>query len=134
MAPRVGNWMTDLDAAKERSVREGKPLLVQFTGDAWCPFCKMLKARVLSSSTFAEATRNVVLVYLDYPTAGEPTPEMAQANPTLSKLMALKATYGVEGFPTVVTYDAKGAQLSKIVGYGFESPKDYISRLNLSPH
>jgi thioredoxin-related protein len=132
-APRVGNWMTDLDAAKERSVREGKPLLVQFTGDDWCPFCKMLKARVLSSSTFADASRNVVLVYLDYPTAGEPTSEMVRANPALSKLMALKATHSIDGFPTVITYDAKGTQLSKIVGYGFESPRDYIARLNLSP-
>ena len=132
-APRVGNWTTDLDAAKERSVREGKPLLIEFTGDAWCPFCKMLKARVLSSSTFAEASRNVVLVYLDYPTAGEPTLEMLQANPALSKLGALKATYGIEGFPTVITYDPKGTQLSKIVGYGFESPRDFIAKLNLPP-
>src|SRR5689334_8214184 len=79
--PRVGDWMTDLDAAKERSAREGKPLLIEFTGDAWCPFCKMLKARVLSSALFVEASRNVVLVYLDYPTAGEPTAEMLRANP-----------------------------------------------------
>jgi thioredoxin-related protein len=132
-APRVGDWMTDLDAAKARSVQEWKPLLIQFTGDAWCPFCKMLKARVLRSSTFAEASRNVVLVYLDYPTAGEPTPEMVRANPALSKLMALKAAYGIEGFPTVITYDAKGTQLSKIVGYGFESPRDYVAKLNLPP-
>jgi thioredoxin-related protein len=132
-APRAGDWMTDLDAAKERSMREGKPLLIQFTGDAWCPFCKMLKARVLSSSTFAEVSRNVVLVYLDYPTAEEPTPEMVRANPTLSKLMALKAAYVIEGFPTVITYDATGTQLSKIVGYGFESPRDYIAKLNLPP-
>jgi thiol-disulfide isomerase/thioredoxin len=121
--------MTDLDAAKERSVKENKPLLIEFTGSTWCGPCRSLEAKVLSTPEFAAFSRKVVLVALDYPVFTERTPEKVRANPALARLMAIKEKYDVPGFPTMFLYDPQGKELAKIVGYGGESPAAYLAKL-----
>src|SRR4051812_45317360 len=122
-------WMTDLEAAKAKSAREHKPLLVEFTGSAWCPPCIALHKKVLTTAEFAAFSPNVVLVALDYPTLSERAPAKVKANPALARLMAIKEQYGVTGFPTVIYYDAAGKQLTKITGYGGDSPKAFLAKL-----
>lgn len=122
-------WMSDLEAAKAKAASEHKPLVLEFTGSTWCPPCKLLHARVLTSTEFAKFSEKVVLVALDYPTYGERAPEKVKANPELARLMAIKDKYGVTGFPTMFYFDAEGQQVSKIVGYGRESPTAYLARL-----
>jgi len=122
-------WMTDLEAAKARSAREHKPLLIEFTGSVWCGPCIALHKKVLTTAEFAEFSRNVVLIALDYPTLSERAPEKVKANPELARLMAIKEQYGVPGFPTVIYYDADGKQLAKISGYGGDSPTAFLAKL-----
>lgn len=111
-------WMTDLDAAKAKAAKEGRKLLIDFTGSTWCPPCKALHAEVLTTPEFAAFSKDFVLVALDFPPMSGRTPEKIAADPALAKLMALKTAYGVPGFPTVLLYDASGKQLAKEVGYG----------------
>jgi thioredoxin-related protein len=41
----------------------------------------------------------------------------------------LSQKYEVQGFPTVILLDPDGKELSKSVGYGGESPKQFIAKL-----
>ncbi|SVD37720.1 uncharacterized protein METZ01_LOCUS390574, partial [marine metagenome] len=33
-------WLVDFAKAKAQSAKEGKPILMEFTGSDWCPPCK----------------------------------------------------------------------------------------------
>jgi thioredoxin-related protein len=122
-------WISDLAAAKVKAMAEGKNLLVDFTGSTWCPPCKHLDREVFASPEFAAFSKNVVLVSLDYPPEKMRRPENIQADPKLAGLMALKQEYGVAGFPTVILLSPDHREISRIVGYGGEEPKDYLRRL-----
>jgi thioredoxin-related protein len=61
-------WLTNLDKAKVAAKKEGKIILVEFTGSDWCPPCKALKKTVFNSDTFKKyAKSSLVLVELDSP-------------------------------------------------------------------
>ena len=123
------SWMTDLDAAKARAAKEPKRLLIEFTGSTWCPPCKALHAKVLTSSEFTAFSKDLVLVALDFPPSSERTPEKIKASPELARLMRIKGEYQAPGFPTVLLYDAQGKQLSKVVGYDGSSASVYLATL-----
>ena len=36
-------WMPDIDAAAKKAAREGKMMLVEFTGSDWCKACILQK-------------------------------------------------------------------------------------------
>ena len=38
-------WMPDIDAAAEKAAREGKMMLVEFTGSDWCKACILQKKK-----------------------------------------------------------------------------------------
>ena len=123
-------WMTDLDAGRARAAAENKRLVVEFTGSTWCPPCKALHAEVLTSAEFKAWAQDKVLVMLDFPRAGERTPEKVAANPELAKLMKLKDEFGVSGFPTLFVFDPAGRPLGKQVGYGRgQGPAAYLKQL-----
>lgn len=116
-------WSTDFAASAQEAKTSDKPLLALFTGKAWCPPCKMLEKETLSKPaflTFAEA--NLKLVELDFPASTEPTKEY----------QALAKKYGVEGFPTVVVFDANGKELARHVGYMPGGPEAFISWVKTS--
>ncbi len=123
-------WLTDLDAGKAQAAAEGKQLVVEFTGSTWCPPCKALHAEVLTTAEFAAWAKDKVLVKLDYPRAGDRTPEKVAADPALAKLMRLKDEFAVPGFPTMFVYDAQGKEVAKVVGYGRgDGPAKYLAQL-----
>jgi thioredoxin-related protein len=122
-------WMSDLEAAKAKAAKEGKGLLIEFTGSTWCGPCHTLERDVLKSPEFADFSKDLVLVALDYPPMSGRTPEKIQANPALAKLMAVKKEYDAPGFPTMLWYDAKGKQLGKVVGYDGKGAKAYLAKL-----
>jgi thiol-disulfide isomerase/thioredoxin len=117
-------WLTDLDAAKAKGVKENKPVLVDFTGSDWCPPCKQLHKVVFDSAEFAAVASKYVLVELDYPKAKTQTPELKAKNAELSK------QFGISGFPTVLLIDAKsGDVFGKTVGFGGQTAKEYLQKL-----
>ena len=40
-------WLVDFEKAKTQAAKEGKPILMEFTGSDWCPPCKALHKNVL---------------------------------------------------------------------------------------
>ncbi len=114
VTPCWAGWIhDDMAAAQKQAAEQKKGILIEFTGSDWCGPCKMMKAQVLSKQEFMdEATKNFILLELDYPRAAQPK-EIKDAN------AALLAKYGVRGFPSVIFTDAEGNPYG-----GFSAVKD----------
>ncbi len=118
-------WVVDFEKAKAQAAKEGKSILMEFTGSDWCPPCKALKKTVFNSDAFKKyAKSSLVLVELDFPRGKNLiTKEQAAYNRTLAK------KFKVGGYPTVILMDASGKQLLKKVGYGRTPVEAYIKML-----
>jgi len=61
-------WLTSLDDGIAKAKKEGKPVLVEFTGSDWCPPCLMMQEKVFGKAAFLEQVGNsFILVKLDIP-------------------------------------------------------------------
>lgn len=90
------NWHTDMAKATELSLKEKKPLLLFFTGSDWCGWCIKLQKDVLKTTEFANwATKNVILVELDFPRSKPQDQNIKTQNQQLAQ------TFGIQGYPTV---------------------------------
>jgi len=118
-------WLTSLPQAATQASKENKLLLLDFTGSDWCGWCKKLDADTFSKPEFIDyASKNLVLVQLDFP-AHKPQPaDLKQAN------RELKDRYGVQGFPTVIVLKAGGGVLWQQSGYLPGGPAAMIDAVN----
>lgn len=124
-------WLTDLDAGRQAAKQTRKPLLVYFTGSAWCPPCKLLHAEVMTSAAFETYAAGRILVKLDYPPLSEREASKVKANPVLGNLMEIKSAYKITGFPTSVLLDAEGKEIGRREGYGKgEGAASYLASLS----
>ena len=113
-------WQNDLEQAKKIAAEKKLPILADFTGSDWCPWCVKLDREVFSTEAFAKyAQDNLVLLVLDFPRGKKQDPKVAERNE------ALLGKYGVEGFPTVLIMDAGGKELGRL-GYERGGPKAYV--------
>ncbi|PHX57691.1 MAG: hypothetical protein CK553_03230 [Opitutia bacterium] len=115
-------WLTDLDEGIKVAKAEKKAILVDFTGSDWCGWCIRLKKEVFDQKEFAAATKDFVLVELDYPQKKQQSPEVKAKNKALSE------KFGVEGFPTILLLDAEGAPFAQ-TGYQAGGPSKYLVHL-----
>src|SRR5580765_2149435 len=64
----AASWLTDLNAGQAQAQKEGKFVLVNFTGSDWCPWCIKLRQEVFTQPEFESfASKNLVLVEIDFP-------------------------------------------------------------------
>ena len=118
-------WTVDVAGAKQSAVKSKKDLFLEFTGSDWCPPCKILKARIFDAGHFkAEAPKHFVLVKLDYP-----NDKSHQTAAEIAQNREMQKQYSISGFPTVILADAKGRPYAQWVGFGGESPEDYIKKI-----
>ncbi|MBA2436327.1 MAG: thioredoxin family protein [Chthoniobacterales bacterium] len=119
--------MTDFARAQAQAKAEDKLLLLDFTGSDWCGWCKLMEKEIFSQPTFAEyATKNLVLVRLDFPHAKPLTAEVRTQNQTLAQKL------GIRGFPTIVMMNGEGKPLA-VLGYVRGGPEVFISELKQVP-
>lgn len=105
-------WLTDYKSAQEQAKASNKLLLLQFTGSDWCPPCRMLKNQVLDTREFVDyASKNFVLVELDFPRAKVLAPEIAQQNQILAQ------HFGIQVFPSIIILDSDGKKIGELQGY-----------------
>ena len=115
-------WLTDLDEGIKVAKAEKKAILVDFTGSDWCGWCIRLKKEVFDQKEFAAATKDFVLVELDYPQKKkQPAEEKA-------KNKALAEKFGIEGFPTIMLLDSNGVPFAQ-TGYEAGGPVKYLAHL-----
>ena len=118
-------WVKVWADAKAQAKKDGKDLLIDFTGSDWCGWCKRLEGEVFSKKAFLDvATKQYVFVFLDFP--HDETLKAAVADPELNA--KLSQEFGVEGFPTIVLATADGLPFGK-TGYQSGGPEPYLASL-----
>jgi protein disulfide-isomerase len=121
-------WLNDLEKAKQVAAKNGKDLLIVFTGSTWCGWCMELEREVFATDKFAPAAKDFVLVRLDYlPGEDNQLPErLPQEAP--APHVAWKAAYDIKGFPTVFLADPTGRPYA-VTGSSDKGPKEYLEHL-----
>src|SRR4026208_350073 len=105
------SWQTDPGVAQAKAYADNRFVLLNFTGSDWCGWCIRLRDEVFSKPEFENfATRNLVLVEVDFPRRKVLSPAQKQAN------AALAAKYFVQGYPTIVLLNSKGDKVGEL-GY-----------------
>jgi len=116
-------WTEDWNAALQQAQREGKDLLINFTGSDWCVWCQRLDAEVFSTPSFRQqAPQRFILVKLDFPRGLPQTPAIRNRNQELAQ------RYGVEGYPTIFLADSKGRPYAKM-GYQAGGPATFLRNM-----
>jgi len=116
-------WLTDYQEAVRQSRTTNRPILVDFTGSDWCPWCIRLHNEILSQDAFTTwAAQHVVLLMADFPRKSQLPPDVAKQNALLAQ------TYGIKGFPTVLILTAEGTVIGRS-GYRPGGPNAWIEAL-----
>jgi thioredoxin-related protein len=124
MLQSAEGWLTDYEAAKKQAAKEGKDILMDFTGSDWCGWCIRLKKEVFSQETFKkEAPKHFVLLELDFPRSKQLEPKLKAQN------NMLRDQFAVQGYPTIMLTDATGKAYAK-TGYQPGGPEKYIAHLS----
>ena len=101
-------WITDYKKAQEQAKAGHKLVLLNFTGSDWCGFCFQLDKAILNQPQFKDyASKNLVLVEIDFPRRGGPR-WTAQPVTLKKQNEELAERYQVEGFPTLVVLNGDG--------------------------
>ena len=117
-------WTDDFEAAKAQAEKEGKLLLVDFSGSDWCGWCMKLDSEVFAKPEFLKGVKkDFVLVMIDSPRDKTRLSEKAaKQNPELVR------KYRISGYPTVLIMDAAGEVLDT-TGYRNGGAKAYVKYL-----
>jgi thioredoxin-related protein len=117
-------WLTDFAKAQEQAKKEGKNVLLNFTGSDWCPACKLLKKEIFTTKEFLDfAQKKLVLVELEFPQDKPQAPDLKRTNQELYEL------FRIDAFPAVVITDSSGKKLFRLDGFEGEKPAEYIAKL-----
>ncbi|HEY4283165.1 MAG TPA: thioredoxin family protein [Chthoniobacterales bacterium] len=117
-------WETDLKKAQEQAKASNKLVFLNFTGSDWCGWCIRLDKEILSKPAFKEyATKNLVLVEVDFPRRKDQSLELKKQNQGLAE------QYQVQGFPTIVMLNGSGQKVWRYDGYFAEGPEAFIAEL-----
>ena len=118
-------WLVSFEKAKEQAAKEGKPILMEFTGSDWCPPCKALHKNVLVKDVFKkEMPKHFVLLKLDNPKdKSKQTPEEIEQYKKLSK------EYKITGVPSILLSDTGGKVFYRTSGYGGQAAKVWVDEM-----
>ena len=117
-------WSHDVDAALKQAKKEGKDVLMDFTGSDWCGWCIRLNKEVFSQKEFLPAvTKNFVLVELDFPRRKQLSPEIKKQN------VKWQQKFQVRGYPSIMLVDSDGRPYAQ-TGYQAGGAEKYLSHLS----
>ena len=106
-------WLSDLAAAREKARGGNHRLLVDAWAE-WCAACLELDEKTFSRPEVREALRDTVLVKLDFTRKSEGNER-------------LKRELRIIGMPTVILFDAQGAEIRRFSG--FIGPEEFLGLL-----
>ena len=117
---QAGDFVTDYKLALALSKESKRPILADFTGSDWCGWCIKLKGEVFDTKEFKEwAGKNVIMLEVDFPNQKKLDPKLKAQNDEL------QTKFQINGFPTVVVLDDKGAKKGEL-GYQAGGPSVWI--------
>jgi thioredoxin-related protein len=121
------NWESAIDIAQAKSEKEGKNIVLTFSGSDWCIPCMKLEKNIWDSPDFREYSKiHFILLRADFPKkkANALPKEQQEKNDKLAEI------YNKQGlFPLVLVLDKKGKVLGS-TGYKNIDPKEYIALLH----
>ncbi len=118
-------WTEDFEAARQQAAKEGKLILMDFSGSDWCGWCRKMDEEVFSQDRFVrEATKKFVLVMVDSPNDRSILSKLARGQNA-----GLKEKYKVRGFPSVVIVNPDGEVVKRHSGYRKGGPQGYLKYL-----
>ena len=116
-------WQTDVDKAAQIALKDGKDILLLYTGSDWDETSQKLDSEVLSQEGFeTEMSGDFVLVKLDFPK----TPDGGESEQPKYKWAE---RFGVTTYPTVVLTDATMKPFA-ITGYQEGGLENYLGMLS----
>ncbi len=122
-AKAASGWEDNFDMAAEQAKKDGKYMLVDFSGSDWCGWCIKLDEEVFSKKEFKDyAKDNLVLALVDFPRRKELSKKDKERNDALAK------KHGVRGFPTVLVLSPDGEVVGK-TGYQRGGPEAYVKHI-----
>lgn len=126
-ASAESNWVTDYKKAQEDAKAGKKLMLLNFTGSDWCGWCMKLDREVFSTPEFQNfASKNLVLVKLDFPRRKPQTEALKKQNEQLAQ------KYGIQGFPTIIVLNGQGEKVGEL-GYMEGGPSPFLAKLETLP-
>lgn len=126
----IGNdqWLTDFNSAKTEAKKDGKFIMINFSGSDWCGPCIRMHKEIFDTQEFGSfAKEKLVLVRADFPRLkkNQLAPEQLKKNNEL----ALK--YNPDGdFPLTVLLDADGKIIKEWKGYQNVTPNDFVKQVS----
>jgi protein disulfide-isomerase len=126
-ATAESSWVTDYKKAQEDAKASKKLMLLEFTGSDWCGWCMKLDREVFSTPEFQNyASRNLILVKLDFPRRRPQTEALKKQNEQLAQ------KYGIQGFPTIIVLNGQGEKVGEF-GYMEGGPSPFLAKLETLP-
>ena len=123
-AQAESRWLTDYKKAQQEAKTNNKLLLLNFTGSDWCGYCVQLDRAILSKPQFKDyASKNLVLVEVDFPRRKMQSADVKMQNATLAQ------HYQIEGFPTIVVLNGEGQKVWRYDGLFGGGPEAFIAEL-----
>ncbi len=118
------SWETNLKKAQDQAKTSNKLVFLNFTGSDWCGWCIRLDKDIFSKPAFKEyASKNLVLVEVDFPREKEQNTDVRKQNQQLAQ------EYGVQGFPTIVVLNGAGQKVWRYDGYFEGGTEAFIAEL-----
>lgn len=119
----AAGWEDDFDKAAEQAKKEGKYMIVDFSGSDWCGWCIKLDKEVFSQKEFKKfAKDNLITVMLDFPRNKPQSKKLKERNEELM------TKHGVRGFPTVLVMSPDGEVIGR-TGYKAGGPEEYVKHV-----
>ncbi|MES2438192.1 MAG: thioredoxin fold domain-containing protein [Verrucomicrobiota bacterium] len=123
-APKRGPWEESETIAKQRSAREGKPLLIWFTDSVRSPMCKAVSQELFSTNDFGSwATEKLVRLRVDASNlkTKDLEADLGDAEDYRARVMAynaeLKKRYKIMGYPSLIMLNSSGEVVGRYRGY-----------------
>lgn len=118
----------DVNSALPIAQKEGRDIMLEFTGKEWCPPCIHLRTKILESAEFEQAVGDkyvlVEVIFPRLPSAVAAIPEEKRnANEKLLVHHRIET-----GLPTVLLLDEKGLPYAQVAG-ARRTTADYLKEL-----
>jgi len=107
--PTMPGWLTSQADALQTARRDGKAVLVAFTGSDWCQTSKQIRRDLLAAPDFvAWAATKVVLLEVDFPRRAKQSQPLKQQNRQIAE------QHSVMAYPVLMLLDADGQAIATL--------------------
>ena len=124
-AANIGTWHLRLKDARAEAVKEGKPVIIVFSGPDWSSASKKFESNVLRSREFATSIRPAVAgLYIQHFVNTSAPEEQVSANQSLRKALNVPTVY-----PCTVVLASDGKKILGIIP-GALDKKAYLQQIS----